>query len=108
MGRKFTQKNTANKATIVAEVSQRVGKPKTTVEPCVSTAFEALIDLLLERKRVEVRNFGTFTIQKKAGRNFIHPGTGQETWKGDSFKIKFSPSPSIKQKVDTFSKSIAD
>ncbi|MEN3028135.1 MAG: HU family DNA-binding protein [Aquificaceae bacterium] len=54
--------------------------------------FEELINLVLEKGRLELRGFGVFKMRKFGGRFIKNPRTGVELYMEERYSIGFKPS----------------
>ena len=59
------------------------------VEEIVNLVFEALTDALRNRRRIEIRGFGNFSIKQQKSREFINPKTGKFTKCPANYRIVF-------------------
>ncbi len=59
------------------------------VEEIVSLVFESITDALRERRRVEIRGFGNFSVKPQKAREFINPKTGKLTKCPSNYRIVF-------------------
>jgi len=58
------------KKEIVRQISERIGMTQLKTKEIVQLTFDAIVDTLLEDKRIELRNFGVFEVkQRKARKN---------------------------------------
>ncbi len=74
---------------------------RTTIEtaPIVQKTLDAIINILAEEGRVELRNFGVFEVKKRKGRQGRNPRTGEKVMVGDQVTVKFKPGRKVEQRV---------
>ena len=90
----FTRKDLSNK------IYQKLGFSKNYSSIIIDNFFETLIDELLKSNKIKLSSFGTFkTINKKKriGRN---PKTKEEAIISPRRVVKFTPSLSVKRKLN--------
>jgi integration host factor subunit beta len=68
------------------EFSQHLKKDLETV---VDVVFDAMISALEEKRRIEIRGIGSFSLNRQKGREFVNPKTGSLTICPSSYRIVF-------------------
>jgi nucleoid DNA-binding protein len=66
------------KKDIVMDVAEKTGIKQIKVRQIVQKTLDAIIDALKKGDRVELRNFGVFSVKHRKGRKGRNPRTGQE------------------------------
>src|SRR5260370_7904210 len=73
------EKDTVTKKEIVKQISERIGLTQLKTKEIVQLTFDAIVDTLLEDKRIELRNFGVFEVKQRKARKARNPRTGERT-----------------------------
>jgi len=68
------------------EFSQHLKKDLETV---VDVVFDAMISALGEKRRIEIRGIGSFSLNRQKGREFVNPKTGLLTICPSSYRVVF-------------------
>jgi len=89
-----------NKSDLIKNISFKIGNAKKSdTEEAVNQLINLIFDSLLERNRVEVRGFGTFSSRHRSVRLARNPKTGTSITVGSKFYTYFRPSKLLKQQV---------
>jgi integration host factor subunit beta len=62
---------------------------KKDLETVVDVVFDAMISALEEKRRIEIRGIGSFSLHRQKGREFVNPKTGSLTICPPSYRIVF-------------------
>jgi len=62
---------------------------KKDLETVVDVVFDAMISALKEKRRIEIRGIGSFSLHRQKGREFVNPKTGLLTVCPSSFRVVF-------------------
>jgi len=90
-----------NKSDLIKNISLRTDSTKKNdIEEAVNQLIDAISNSLLERKRVEVRGFGSFSSRYSAVRLARNPKNGTSITVGSKFYTYFRPSKLLKQQVN--------
>lgn len=65
----------------------------------VQKTFDAIVETLVEEKRIELRNFGVFEVKERAARKARNPRTGQRVDVPEKFVVTFKPGKEMEEKV---------
>ncbi len=65
----------------------------------VQKTFEAIIETLVEERRIELRNFGVFEVKKRAARKARNPRTGTQVDVAEKFVVTFKPGKGMEERV---------
>jgi len=90
-------KKTNNSPTILKkELVLRIHKKfpahlKKDINAVVDIIFVAMTEALTSGRRIEIRGFGSFSLHKQKGREFINPKTKQHTVCPPNYRIVFKP-----------------
>ena len=87
------------KKEIVKTISEEIGMTQLKTKEIVQKTFNAIVDTLVEEKRIELRNFGVFEVKKRAARKARNPRTGQRVDVPQKFVITFKPGKEMEEKV---------
>ena len=91
---------TVTKAEIIEEVSLAVGLTKVETEAILNGFISKITKSLEEKRRVEIRGFGTFGIKKRDPRKARNPGTGEVVFLPKRFVPVFKPSSLLKKNIN--------
>src|SRR5262249_46689731 len=64
------------KKEIVKQIADRIGLTQLKTKEIVQLTFDAIVETLLEEKRIELRNFGGFEVKQRKARKARSPRTG--------------------------------
>ena len=88
------------KKEIVKQISEVLGLTQLKTKEIVQKTFDAIVETLLEERRIELRNFGVFEVKRRKPRKARNPRTG-ETIKIPAAKtVKFSAGQGFKDAVN--------
>src|SRR5687767_6744112 len=65
----------------------------------VQKTFNAIVEALVEERRIELRNFGVFEVKARAARKARNPRTGQRVDVPEKFVVTFKPGKEMEEKV---------
>ena len=71
------------------------------VERIVSTIFNEITNSLAENKRVELRQFGAFSVQHRKSRTGRNPRTGAAVDVQEKFIPRFKPGKLMREKLNS-------
>lgn len=89
-----------NKAELISDVAERVGKPKTEVTEVVDAVFEAMTQALVRQDEIRVPGFGVFDVKETAPRKARNPQTGEEVPVPAGHKARFRPGKGLKDALE--------
>ena len=87
------------KQEIVKQIADRLGQPQLKTKEIVQLTFDAIIDTLLETKRIELRNFGVFEVKERRARRARNPRTGQQVDVPPKLVVTFKPGKEMEERV---------
>ncbi len=87
------------KKEIVKAISDQMGVTQLTTKEIVQKTFDAIIETLVEDRRIELRNFGVFEVRKRAARRARNPRTGGQVEVPAKFVVTFKPGKEMEEKV---------
>ncbi|GIX03669.1 MAG: hypothetical protein KatS3mg113_0675 [Planctomycetaceae bacterium] len=87
------------KKEIVKEIADQLGMTQLKTKSVVQKTFEAIIDVLVEEGRIELRNFGVFEVKKRAARRARNPRTGDKVFVPAKYVVTFKPGKEMEERV---------
>jgi integration host factor subunit beta len=87
------------KKEIVKTISEEIGLTQLKTKEIVQKTFDAIVETLVEDRRIELRNFGVFEVKKRAARKARNPRTGQRVDVPEKFVVTFKPGKEMEEKV---------
>ena len=89
-----------NKSDLIKNISFKISSvKKNDTEEAVNQLINLISDSLLEKNRVEIRGFGTFSSRHRSARLARNPKTGTSITVRSKFYTYFRPSKLLKQQV---------
>ena len=89
-----------NKSDLIKNISFNIGNvKKNDTEEAVNLLINLISKSLLEKNRVEIRGFGSFSSRYRPVRLARNPKTGTSITVGSKFYTYFRPSKLLKQQV---------
>src|SRR6476659_5027521 len=65
----------------------------------VQKTCDAIVETLLEERRIELRNFGVFEVKQRAARKARNPRTGAKVNVPEKFVVTFKPGKEMEERV---------
>jgi nucleoid DNA-binding protein len=87
------------KKEIVKTISEEIGLTQLKTKEIVQKTFDAIVDTLVEDRRIELRNFGVFEVKKRAARKARNPRTGDKVNVPEKFVVTFKPGKEMEERV---------
>ena len=87
------------KKEIVKTISEELGLTQLKTKEIVQKTFEAIIETLVEDKRIELRNFGVFEVKKRKARQARNPRTSEKVYVPEKYVVTFKPGKEMEQRV---------
>ena len=87
------------KKEIVKTISDKIGMTQLKTKEIVQNTFQAIVDTLVEERRIELRNFGVFEVKQRAARKARNPRTGQRVDVPQKFVVTFKPGKQMEERV---------
>ncbi len=87
------------KKEIVKTISEEIGLTQLKTKEIVQKTFDAIVDTLVEDKRIELRNFGVFEVKKRAARKARNPRTGEKVLVPEKLVVTFKPGKEMEGRV---------
>ncbi|MEM6329400.1 MAG: HU family DNA-binding protein [Planctomycetota bacterium] len=87
------------KKEIVKTISEEIGLTQLKTKEIVQKTFDAIVETLVEDRRIELRNFGVFEVKKRAARKARNPRTGEKVSVPEKFVVTFKPGKEMEERV---------
>lgn len=87
------------KKEIVKTISEEIGLTQLKTKEIVQKTFDAIVETLVEDRRIELRNFGVFEVKKRAARKARNPRTGDKVFVPAKFVVTFKPGKEMEERV---------
>ena len=87
------------KKEIVRTISEEIGLTQLKTKEIVQKTFDAIVETLVEDRRIELRNFGVFEVKRRAPRKARNPRTGARVDVPEKFVVTFKPGKEMEQRV---------
>src|SRR6478752_2919572 len=94
-----SQEPVVTKKEIVKTISEEIGLTQLKTKEIVQKTFDAIVETLVEDKRIELRNFGVFEVKKRAARKARNPRTGDKVFVPEKFVVTFKPGKEMEERV---------
>ena len=96
------------KKEIVKTISEEIGLTQLKTKEIVQKTFDAIVETLVEEKRIELRNFGVFEVKKRAARKARNPRTGDKVYVPEKFVVTFKPGKEMEERVRQLERQAAE
>lgn len=90
---------TLTRASILDTLVREIHVPRHQATELLETAFEAMIQALVEEGHLKISSFGSFNVRQKAKRIGRNPKTGAEAIITPRRVLTFKPSQYLREKV---------
>jgi nucleoid DNA-binding protein len=87
------------KKEIVKQIAERIGLTQLKTKEIVQLTFKAIVDTLIEEKRIELRNFGVFEVKQRKARKARNPRTGDRVDVPPKNVVTFKPGKEMEERV---------
>jgi nucleoid DNA-binding protein len=87
------------KKEIVKQISEKINLTQLKTKEIVQLTFDAIVETLLEEKRIELRNFGVFEVKQRKARKARNPRTGQRVDVPPKNVVTFKPGKEMEERV---------
>ncbi len=87
------------KKEIVKTISEEIGLTQLKTKEIVQKTFDAIVETLVDEKRIELRNFGVFEVKRRAARKARNPRTGEKVFVPEKFVVTFKPGKEMEERV---------
>ncbi len=97
---RLTRENrVVTKKEIVKAISDEIGMTQLKTKEIVQKTFDAIVETLIQDRRIELRNFGVFEVKKRAARKARNPRTGDKVFVPEKYVVTFKPGKEMEEKV---------
>ena len=96
------------KKEIVKTISEEIGLTQLKTKEIVQKTFDAIVNALVDEKRIELRNFGVFEVKKRAARKARNPRTGQRVDVPEKYVVTFKPGKEMEERVRQLEREAAE
>lgn len=96
------------KKEIVKTISEEIGMTQLRTKEIVQKTFDAIVETLVEERRIELRNFGVFEVKKRAARKARNPRTGDKVYVPAKYVVTFKPGKEMEEKVRVLERRAAE
>jgi integration host factor subunit beta len=96
------------KKEIVKTISEEIGLTQLKTKEIVQKTFDAIVETLVEERRIELRNFGVFEVKQRAARKARNPRTGAKVFVPEKFVVTFKPGKEMEEKVRQLERAAAE
>ena len=90
------------KKEIVRSISEELGLTQLKTREVVQKTFDAIVDVLMDEGRIELRNFGVFEVKKRHARPARNPRTGEVVEVPDRWVVTFKAGKEMENRVQNF------
>jgi nucleoid DNA-binding protein len=87
------------KKEIVKTISDEIGLTQLKTKEIVQKTFDAIVETLVDERRIELRNFGVFEVKKRAARKARNPRTGAKVYVPEKYVVTFKPGKEMEERV---------
>ncbi len=91
--------NSVTKKTIIKILSHEMRLPQTVVKDLVERFFDVVVDCLVVKRRLELRNFGVFEVKKRAARTGRNPKTKETYEIAPRYAVTFRPGKLMEERL---------
>jgi nucleoid DNA-binding protein len=84
---------------IVIRISKETGRPYKEVRRIVQRTLDCIVETVLQDGRIELRNFGVFTVRRRKARRARNPRTGEPVQVAAHRTVVFKPGLIMQQKL---------
>lgn len=89
------------KSKLISRISSKFSQlPEKVVADSIMRILDTMSDALAAGKRIEIRDFGGFSLRYRAPRNAHNPKNGQKVVTLPKYTLHFKPGKDLKQRVD--------
>jgi integration host factor subunit beta len=96
------------KKEIVKTISEEIGLTQLKTKEIVQKTFDAIVETLVDERRIELRNFGVFEVKQRAARKARNPRTGAKVFVPEKFVVTFKPGKEMEEKVRQLERAAAE
>ena len=90
------------KKEIVRTISEELGLTQLKTKEVVQKTFDAIVNVLMDEGRIELRNFGVFEVKKRHARPARNPQTGEVVEVPERWVVSFKAGKEMESRVQEF------
>jgi nucleoid DNA-binding protein len=87
------------KKDIVRSIAEKLDLTQLQTKEIVQKTFDAIVETIVEERRIELRNFGVFEVKRRAARKARNPKTGEKVDVKEKFVVTFKPGKIMEERV---------
>ena len=87
------------KKDIVKSIAGELNLPQVEVKKIVQRTLDAIVDTLVEKGRIELRNFGVFEVKARKPRKARNPRTNEVVFVPAKKAVTFKPGKEMERRV---------
>jgi integration host factor subunit beta len=87
------------KKEIVKQIADRIDETQLKTKEIVQLTFKAIVDTLINDRRIELRNFGVFEVKLRKARKARNPRTDDPVDVPPKFVVTFKPGKQMEERV---------
>ncbi|MBN2712790.1 MAG: HU family DNA-binding protein [Planctomycetes bacterium] len=84
---------------MVLRIAKEMGMRQTDIKRIVQMTLDGIIDVLADKQRLELRNFGVFEVRTRKPRKARNPRTGQEVMVPQRKVVTFKPGKLMEERI---------
>src|SRR4051794_9743647 len=93
------EKGPVTKKEIVKQIADKIELTQLKTKEIVQLTFDAIVETLLEEKRIELRNFGVFEVKRRKARKARNPRTGDKVEVPPKNVVTFKPGKEMEERI---------
>jgi len=88
-------------------IADQLGHSQLQTRQIIEKTFDAIVNMLVEEKRVELRNFGVFEVRWRKARKARNPRTGERVMVPKKCTVIFKPGQVLAERVQAKGRIVA-
>jgi len=88
------------KSQLIEKISKGFNLDKNRAKELLDCMLNSLLEVLMEEKRIEIRNFGVLKLKRLKGTFIKNPKNGVEMFIGERYTIRFKPSKKLLRMIN--------
>jgi integration host factor subunit beta len=92
---------------IARMIADQLGCSQLQIRQIIEQTFDAIVNTLVEEKRIELRNFGVFEVRWRKARKARNPNTGERVMVPKKCTVVFKPGQVLAERVHAKGRSVA-
>lgn len=87
------------KKEIVKQISDQLQLTQLKTKEIVQKTFDAIVETLIQERRIELRNFGVFEVKRRKARKARNPRTGERVDVEPKNVVTFKPGKEMEERI---------